>query len=82
MGLSQACINEQKRALAKLGEETIEGVVCVEGIAAGKVYYENAVLKGVKPGDGTYRIETDDFSRTEVPYTAFFKTDDAITVEI
>jgi hypothetical protein len=43
MGLSQACINEQKGTLAKLGEETIEGVVCVEGIAAGKVYYENAV---------------------------------------
>ena len=72
----------KKVALAKLGEETIEGVVCVEGIAAGKVYYEKAVLKGGKPGDGIYRIETDDFSRTEDPYTAFFKTDDAITVEI
>ena len=72
----------KKGALAKLGEKTIEGVVCVECIAAGKVYYENAVLKGDKPGDGTYRIETDDFSRTEAPYTAFFKTDDAITVEI
>lgn len=72
----------KKGALAKLGEETMEGVIFVEGIAAGKVYYENAVLKGDKPGDGIYRIETDDFSRTEVPYTAFFKTDDAITVEI
>ena len=72
----------KKGALAKLGEETMEGVIFVEGIAAGKVYYENAVLKGGKPGDGTYRIETEDFARTEVPYTAFFKTDDAITVEI
>lgn len=82
MGHSQACINEQKRALAKIGEETIEGVVCVESIAAGKVYYENAVLKGGKPGDGTYGIETETFARTEVPYTAFFKADDAITVEM
>lgn len=64
------------------GNGTMEGVVCVEGIAAGKVYYEKAVLKGGKPGDGTYGIETDNFSRTEVPYTVFFKADDAITVEM
>jgi hypothetical protein len=64
------------------GNGTMEGVVCVEGIAAGKVYYERAVLKGGKPGSGTYGIETDNFSRTEVPYTVFFKADDAITVEM
>ena len=64
------------------GNGTMEGIVCVEGIAAGKVYYEKAVLKGGKPGDGTYGIETETFARTEVPYTAFFKADDAITVEM
>jgi hypothetical protein len=64
------------------GNGTMEGVVCVEGIAAGKVYYEKAVLKGGKPGAGTYGIETDNLSRTEVPYTVFFKADDAITVEM
>lgn len=64
------------------GNGTMEGIVCVEGIAAGKVYYEKAVLKGGKPGSGTYGIETDDLSRTEVPYTVFFKADDAITVEM
>ena len=64
------------------GNGTMDGVVCVEGIAAGKVYYEKAVLKGGKPGDGTYGIETEDFARTEVPYTAFFKADYAITVEM
>ena len=47
----------------------------------GKSLLRKYGVKGDKPGDGTYRIETEDFARTEVPYTAFFKTDDAITVE-
>ena len=34
------------------------------------------------PGKGTYGIEKEDLTRTEVPYTTFFKADNAITVEM
>lgn len=64
------------------GNGPMEGIVTVEGNIPGKVYYEKAELVKGAPGKGTYGIEKEDLTRTEVPYTTFFKADNAITVEM
>lgn len=53
---------------------TLDGIITVIGDYAGKVYYENAILKDGNPGDGTYGIEQNNQPREEVSYQTYLKS--------
>lgn len=55
---------------------TMAGTISVSGANAGKVFYDDAILKKGVPGGGFYAVELPNLTRTPVPYSAFFKAEE------